>query len=311
MDETLSRVWMPKDKDDYPRVISIADFTNVLSEFAKPREHQRNRFVFRGVPQASHGLLPSLSRLKNCWRDRALLCHIENEATNYFAARAHLHIEARCLPRNPKGADDLLLYWQYMQHHGAKTRLLDWTASPYAAAYFAVAGQPESDGAVWMVDYGAHMDRMRERHASQYDPQGRRNFPIIGSDGNHHELQTSLMFKPCELVNERMSAQRGWFSCASLLDEDHGEAIARAFSARPGEWSLKVIIPSEAKSGFLRELWRMNISGETLFPGLDGLGRAMSEFGDLLKPDKAAAYSLEFGLLATSWLPSTRNGEGR
>jgi FRG domain-containing protein len=39
-----------------------------------------------------------------------------------------------------------------LRHYSVKTRLLDWSGSPYVAAYFAVHDQDTQDGALWSFD---------------------------------------------------------------------------------------------------------------------------------------------------------------
>jgi hypothetical protein len=49
---------------------------------------------------------------------------------------------------------DILGWRELMQHHGAPTRLLDWTTSPFVAIWFALDGHKDGDGdmALWIYD---------------------------------------------------------------------------------------------------------------------------------------------------------------
>src|SRR5262249_28640680 len=95
-----------------------------------------------------------------------------------FMRRAHHY-----LPDVPR--DDNWFEWlALMQHHGAPTRLLDWTYSLSVALHFALfhaSRQPDSDLAVWVVNTdwcartsaevcataGVFVDRLAERRLRQ------------------------------------------------------------------------------------------------------------------------------------------------
>jgi hypothetical protein len=87
-----------------------------------------------------------------------------------------------------------------------------------------------------------------------------------------------------------MTAQQTTFSVSRWVLADHGQIIAEAAqqntTAPAGQEANvhfgKFVIPRQQKLIFLRHLAEMNITASSLFPGLDGVGRAMTELMKLL-----------------------------
>ena len=139
------------DVTDPPRLLdfgTIEEFTDadtVLAALGSPR-FQSSRWVFRGQPSADWSLQPTLERFAKYIREFPPLA-IEPYIRREFRRRAHHY--SNSLP-----ADDNNLEWlALMRHHGAPTRLLDFSKSPYVAAFFAAAeARRDESVANWAVD---------------------------------------------------------------------------------------------------------------------------------------------------------------
>jgi hypothetical protein len=88
---------------------------------------------------------------------------LEARVLRILKRKSHLFLEH--LPAE----DDAFEWLGLMQHHGTPRRLLDFTWSPYVAAFFALE-RATSDAAVWAVfPPGLSNRRARTTRASQQD----------------------------------------------------------------------------------------------------------------------------------------------
>src|SRR5215213_7876019 len=101
------------------------------SYFKEPR----GRWVFRGHSDIGYKLIPSVGRGKHTSKTRE---KYEASIFEIFCREARAYLDS--FPTD---------IWERLalaQHFGLPTRLLDWTANPLAALYFAVEANPEVDG---------------------------------------------------------------------------------------------------------------------------------------------------------------------
>ena len=77
----------------------------------------------------------------------------------------------------------------------------------------------------------------------------------------------------------RSAPQQAVFTVCKNVLADHSEVISDAFAGQEHRYPLnRVIVPAGLKNEFLSRLRTMNITPSSLFPGLDGLGRAARDY---------------------------------
>src|ERR1051326_2752338 len=226
-----------------------------------------SNWAFRGERDGSWPLYSALSRYLNY---HAVACDAwpeqEGRILRIFKRKAHQFLE------RPPDWDDDFQWLALMQHHGAPTRLIDFTWSPYVAAFFALE-RTLGDCVVWAMN-PARVASTRAPRTTSKDPRIPGNFAKHYLKGNQHFI---WMGDPLT-INRRLIAQSGTFLVPGILDVPVEEIL----SDRDQKNILaKFVLANSVREQGMRELYRMNITYATLFPDLDGLARSM-------------AYELEF-----------------
>jgi hypothetical protein len=218
----------------------------------------------------------SLDRALEDVRDEEQKSKVEREIARRFLRYAPNYLPYVELMHLRSGPSFLML----MQHYGAPTRLVDWTYSIWVGAYFAARSDFEKNGII-IVFNGKELDDHAGRKHDDETP----NVPLTDSDGLPRVMRNRYGPWVCRLMQmghqiPRMIAQQGLFTIGGRLGVDHLSAIDEIIPDNNVELPGKQIILFEAslKPTILKALHQMGINGSTLFPGIDGVGKALTEF---------------------------------
>jgi hypothetical protein len=179
-------------------------------------------------------------------------------------------------------------WFAIMQHYGAPTRLLDFTYSIYVAAYFALERVSESDAAVWALDsqwaYRASLARLQSHDANRAKEISQTDLWTESEEA----AVSSVIFAQPQIanlwpvnpfyLNERLRLQKGVCLVPGDISKSLMENLAALSESDNEQHVVKLRIqPSERLKG-LRQLFHMNISRTTLFPGLDGFAQSLGVY---------------------------------
>jgi FRG domain len=230
-------------------------------------------YLLRGQADADWPLKPSLLRQIKQEINAENAVAIEGQAWREFVSQAHHHISSYIL----RSISTYIEWLSLMQHHNAPTRLLDWTSSPFVAAYFAVEQLWNKDGAIWLFHPATLKNQMKIKFGEVYD---QKDSVLSNYMSKPDAVQAIKPWLP-NFKSDRMIAQQGQFTlCFNILGDQEAiidEACCPIHEENKHEAYKKVVIPKELKPVFLRNLHSMNVTANALFPGVDGLGRSIAE----------------------------------
>lgn len=262
---------------------------NSWADYKKFTDELSDNWAFRGQLNTEWELMNAIERT--------------DFIKNYKGIEADFLSEFQRGARNYLGKDETpehLIEWlALMQHHGAPTRLLDFSKSPFIAAYFAFEQTQYSDQdiAIWAINLN-FLKTQAVAFLSQH-------FPDDVTEGQNlvnEKLFEKVFYanKYCLVfpvepfrMNRRYSLQQSVFVSTGNSYDPFMEQLS-FLKDNISKCVIKFELPAALQKEVLRDLQRMNLNRASLFPDLDGYAASLRlRYNSMKTLEESVAYQLD------------------
>jgi hypothetical protein len=210
---------------------------------------------------------------------------MEQALVSSFQRGCHLYID------NPPQLNETVEWWSLMQHYGAPTRLVDWSYSFYISAFFAIESMaPDTTCAIYALELNQLVAASKQQmsddalNALQVDPRAKDPRTV-----NRILSGSPLVFpvNPFRL-NQRLRIQQGIFLAASDLTQDFKTNFRKTIEqTNSSEFFKKIELTADLTTlnEALMDLRRMNLTTESIYPGIEGFARGLHQKAVLRQAD--------------------------
>jgi hypothetical protein len=260
------------------------------NDFKSFTEELSENWVFRGQLNTRWELRNAIERTDFI----KLYSGIEAEFVQEFKRGARNYLAKDETPEH------LIEWLALMQHHGAPTRLLDFSKSPFVAAFFAFEqceDSTEENIAVWAINVNFLKIKATEVLAGYFE-----NELLESGNRVHEALFEKIFFAnayalvfPVEpfRMNRRYSLQQSIFVSTGTGHQPFMEQL-RFLGDTISKAVIKIELPAALQKEVLRDLQRMNLNRASLFPDLDGYaGSLRLRYHSMKSPEEALGAQLK------------------
>jgi hypothetical protein len=253
-------------------------------------------YIWRGHRRDNWILEPTIDRLikeKNIPLSKAHQFRNAHLDRFKYAARGRRGL-------NPPKIESENDWWALGQHYGLATPLLDWTASPFVAAYFAFidsSHEQTNHRAIYALHRPSVEEKVkeilkaekenfeqkkREAETKRNSKPGMIDLAAMYFGGKPSQNPQVEFIRPMSDENYRLVNQGGLFTRAPNGMDLEAWTKKNFFGAK-GYNLMKILIPNKDREACLKTLNRMNINHLTLFPDLYGASKFCNLFADIEK----------------------------